>query len=209
MAIRPTDGFSLRTSVTSDRLSTSGEPTGVGTLGMKLFIASLSFIFGATILLYAILLAPAEQPEVALLPIVGAGVLVSTVLIVASSVTLRRGTRSAREGDGERLAHWLKRTLQLGYAFGVVQTVNWVLVWVFTDPFSLSNRHAGFFVVLTILHALHVVGGVVRLVQIERRARAGEFSARHHEPVTNAALYWHFLDVVWVLLVLSIVVVSI
>lgn len=186
----------------------SSEPTGVGTLGMKLFIASLSFIFAATILLYAILLAPADPPDVALLPIVGIGVLVSTALIVASSVTLRRGTDSVREGDGSKLAHWLKRTLQLGYAFGLVQTVNWVLVWMYTDPFSVSNRHAGFFIVLTILHALHVVGGVVRLIQIEGRARRGEFSAQSHEPVTNVALYWHFLDIVWVLMVLSIVGVS-
>lgn len=198
----------MRTSVKELRSSGSNHPTGVGTLGMKFFIASLSFIFGATVLLYAILLAPADPPEVALLPIVGAGVALATVLIVASSVTLRRGTRAVRAGDVAGLANGLKRTLQLGYAFGFVQTVNWVLVWMYTDPFSVSNRHAGFFVVLTVLHALHVVGGVVRLVMVERRARAGEFGAQHFEPVTNVALYWHFLDVVWVLMVLSIVIVS-
>lgn len=208
MAIRPSDGFSLRTSVKDLRSSGTDAPTGVGTLGMKLFVASLSFIFAATILLYAILLAPADPPDVALLPIVGIGAAVSTVLIVASSVTLRRATRAVRAGDGEGLVRGLRRTLQLGYAFGVVQTVNWVLVAVFTEPFSTSNRHAGFFIVLTVLHALHVVGGVVRLAMVERRARAGEFGPHHDEPITNVAIYWHFLDIVWVLLVLAIVAVS-
>jgi cytochrome c oxidase subunit III len=210
VAIRPSDGFTLRTNVTQQRMtSDQPSPTGVGTLGMKLFIASLSFIFAASILLYVLLLAPEESPAIDHLPWIAAGVFVSTALILASSVTLRRGSRAIRADRCGELSVWLKRTLWLGYGFGALQTANWVLVWIAVDPFESGNRHAGFFIVLTIVHALHVVGGVVRLVQITRRARAGEFSAAHHEPVTNMAMYWHFLDVVWLLLVLAIVGVSI
>ncbi|QDU84068.1 Cytochrome c oxidase subunit 3 [Planctomycetes bacterium Pla163] len=210
MAIRPSDGFTLRTNVTQQRMTTDQPvPTGVGTLGMKLFIASLSFIFAASILLYLLLLAPEESPAIEHLPVIAAGVFVSTALILASSVTLRRGSRAVRADRCDELAVWLKRTLWLGYGFGALQTANWVLVWIAVDPFASGNRHAGFFIVLTIVHALHVVGGVVRLVQITRRAQQGEFSAAHHEPVTNMAMYWHFLDVVWLLLVLAIVGVSI
>lgn len=210
VAIRPRDGFTLRTNVTQSRMtSDQPAPTGVGTLGMKLFIASLSFIFAASILLYVLLLAPVESPTIEYLPAIAAGVFVSTVLILASSVTLRRGNQAIRAGRCDDLATWLRRTLWLGYGFGAVQTANWILVWVAVDPFSSGNRHAGFFIVLTIVHALHVVGGIVRLVQITRRAQAGEFSAERHEPVTNMAMYWHFLDVVWLLLVVAIVGVSI
>lgn len=208
MALQPNDAFHLRTGVTEHRRRHGETPAGVGTLGMKIFIASLSFVFGATVLLYVILLGGEEAPKVRLLPIVGVGLAVSTVLIVWSSFTLRRATRAIAAGDVAGLVHWLRRTLWLGAAFGVAQVVNWVLLWTKGVALDASHRESGFFIVLTVLHALHVIGGVVRLVHIERRAVRGEFTSEVREPVATLAMYWHFLDVVWVLLVLAIVIVS-
>ncbi len=208
MALQPNDAFHLRTGVTAHRRSHAEPPAGVGTLGMKILIASLSFVFASTVLLYLILLGGEDAPKVRLLPIVGIGLLVSTVLIVWSSFTLRRGTRAIAAGDAAGLVHWLRRTLWLGAAFGVVQTANWVLLWTKGIALDASHRESGFFIVLTVLHALHVIGGVVRLVHIEWRAARGDFTSDRHEPVTTLAMYWHFLDVVWVLLVLAIVIVS-
>jgi cytochrome c oxidase subunit III len=208
VALQPNDAFHLRTGVTAHQRIHPESPAGVGTLGMKIFIASLSFVFAATVLLYVILLGGEDAPEVRLLPIVGIGLVVSTVLIVWSSFTLRRGTRAIAAGDAKGLVHWLRRTLWLGTAFGVVQVVNWVLLWTKGIALDADHRESGFFIVLTVLHALHVTGGFVRLVQIERRAARGEFTSADREPVATFAMYWHFLDVVWVLLVLAIVVVS-
>lgn len=175
---------------------------------MKILIASLSFVFASTVLLYLILLAGEDAPKVRLLPIVGIGLVVSTALIVWSSFTLRRGTRAIAAGDSAGLVHWLRRTLWLGAAFGVVQTVNWVLLWSKGIAIDATHRESGFFIVLTVLHALHVIGGVARLVFIEWRAARGAFTSTDHEPVKTLAMYWHFLDIVWVLLVLAIVIVS-
>jgi len=208
VALQPNDAYHLRTGVSNLHRRHETPVAGVGTLGMKLFIASLSFIFAATVLLYLLLLMGDAPPKVRVLPKVGIGLLVSTVAIVASSVTLRRATRAIEADDRAGLSLWLRRTLWLGAVFGVVQTVNWVLLWAQGLALDVSNRESGFFIVLTVLHALHVVGGVIRLVQIQRRAERHEFSAQSHEPVTNMALYWHFLDVVWVLLVLAIVLVG-
>lgn len=208
MALQPNDAFHLRTGVTDHRRRHAESPAGVGTLGMKILIASLSFVFASTVLLYLILLAGEDAPKVRLLPIVGIGLVVSTALIVWSSFTLRRGTRAIAAGDSAGLVHWLRRTLWLGAAFGVVQTVNWVLLWTKGIALDASHRESGFFIVLTVLHALHVVGGVARLVFIEWRAARGDFTSTSHEPVKTLAMYWHFLDIVWVLLVLAIVIVS-
>ncbi|MEZ5979575.1 MAG: cytochrome c oxidase subunit 3 [Planctomycetota bacterium] len=207
--IRKSDEFRVQQPGGGLRSRTGAHVPGVGTLGMKIFIASLSFIFAATILLYVLIVANDETPDVHVLPVVSIGMAVSTIVILASSFTLRRATRAIRHDDREGLFTWLRRTLGLGYAFGVSQTVNWVVMVLSGISFDPSERHSGMFVVVTVVHALHVVGGVVRLVQITGRARRKEFSASEHEPVTNLALYWHFLDVVWVLLVIAIVAVTV
>jgi len=51
--------------------------------------------------------------------------------------------------------------------------------------------------VLSFLHVLHVVGGLVPLVWVALRSRRGGYTAEDHEGVTLAAMYWHFLGVVW------------
>ena len=71
-----------------------------------------------------------------------------------------------------------------------------------------SSRQSAMFVVLTVLHALHVLGGLVRLIQVRVAAAKAEYSSGHHEPLVNAGLYWHFLDVVWVLMLVAILSVA-
>ncbi len=53
---------------------------------------------------------------------------------------------------------------------------------------------------LTGFHGAHVFGGVIMLGVVLYRGMAGQFSARHHDAVEAASLYWHFVDVVWILL---------
>lgn len=183
--------------------------TGVGTLGVKLFLASLSFLFAASILLYLILLLPAEQPEVALLPVVGVGLGIATLIMLGSSVTYAGALRAIRADDRPRFARLMKWTLGLGLAFMLAQSVNWAQLVGAGLPIDAENRHSGFFVVLTVLHALHVVGGLVPLGVVTRRASRGDYTVKHHEGVANVALYWHFLDVVWLLMLVAVVAVSV
>jgi heme/copper-type cytochrome/quinol oxidase subunit 3 len=56
------------------------------------------------------------------------------------------------------------------------------------------------FYLLTGLHALHVIGGMVLLGAVTAKAFAGRYSATYHPGVTYAAMYWHFLDVVWLVM---------
>ncbi len=53
---------------------------------------------------------------------------------------------------------------------------------------------------LTGFHLAHVFGGVIMLAVVLYRGMAGQFSSRHHDMVEATSLYWHFVDVVWILL---------
>ncbi|MHC4261975.1 MAG: cytochrome c oxidase subunit 3 [Planctomycetota bacterium] len=199
LAVRPNDPSAHR------RLD---ESQGVGAFGVKLFLASLSFLFAASILLYLILLVPAEKPEMAILPVVGAGLGVATLVMLASSFTYARALKAIRSDDRGRFARLMRWTFGLGLAFMIAQSINWAQLFSAGLPIDAENRHSGFFLVLTVLHALHVVGGLIPLGVVTRRAGRGDYTSTHYEGVANVALYWHFLDVVWVLMLVAIVAVS-
>ncbi len=190
-------------------LENSGAPQGVGRFGLQIFLASLTFIFGATLLLYVILMRTQEAPVIGVLEFVRGGVILSTILLIASSWTLRTATRAITKHDNRpELAKWLVATLYLGYAFVASQSWVWFRLWRAGVAMDATNRHAALFVVLTVLHALHVVGGIVRLHQVTARAKLGQYSRASSEPVTNAALYWHYLDVVWLVMLAAILALS-
>lgn len=187
----------------------AGEAEGVGRLGMQIFLGSLTFVFGSTILLYGILMRTQDAPTVGVLEFVRPGLVVSTAILLVSSWTLRRATSAiTRNDDRGGLAKWLRATLWLGYAFVASQSWVWFTVFDAGLELNASNRHAALFVLLTVLHALHVAGGIVRLHQVTAKARRGEYSKSNYESVTNAAMYWHYLDLVWLLMLAVILVLS-
>ena len=51
---------------------------------------------------------------------------------------------------------------------------------------------------LVLIHALHVIGGIVQLLIVWSKARRHRFDHEHYAPVKHAMMYWHFLDGVWV-----------
>jgi len=102
-------------------------------------------------------------------------------------------------------ARWVGATLGLAFLFLGVQAWNW---WgLISLRLTASSNLYGFtFFMLTGLHAAHVVGGVVLLSIVFARARAGRYGSGHHPGVTYAAMYWHFLDAIWLLLFAVMVV---
>ena len=66
-----------------------------------------------------------------------------------------------------------------------------------------SNGVVGMVVVLAILHALHVLGGVIALFIVAVGSLRGRYDHERHWPVDFAAQYWHFLDLVWICMLIS------
>jgi cytochrome c oxidase subunit III len=130
----------------------------------------------------------------------------NTILLIASSVTLEVSRRRVAEfmrGVESNLtspARWLYITLGLGLLFVVGQYVAWRQLSA-QGVYLASNPSSSFFYVLTAFHALHVLGGLGGLFRVIRKL--GDFSLRR-STLDATARYWHFMDVLWIYLLLLI-----
>jgi cytochrome c oxidase subunit 3 len=174
-------------------------PLASGKLGMRLLLLTLGVLFAATLSGYLAIRGRAETWPPPGVPTLPAALWVSTALIVASSFSVQWALRGIRRGLQGPLRLGLALTALLGVAFLVSQTVNWFgLVAVsFT---ARTNLYGFLFYLLTALHAIHVLGGLIPLGGVTACAFNGRYTAERHNPVEYTAMYWHFLDAVWLVL---------
>lgn len=164
---------------------------------MRLFLASLGMLFGAGLLGHLIirLRQPVWPPEGA--PPLPGGLWVSTVLLAVTSLVLWRAERAVRDDRPTVLRRWLVTALVTGVAFLVMQAFNWR-----TMAAAVGTAGQDLFTftywALTVLHALHVVGGLVPLAITAVRSPSGRYGSLNTVPIHNVALYWHFLGITWV-----------
>lgn len=128
----------------------------------------------------------------------------NTLVLFASSVTLevaRRQVGAFMTGSRDQAAspaRWLYITLFLGLLFVVGQYAAWVQLRS-QGLFLATNPNSSFFYVLTALHALHVLGGLGGLVRVIRRLH---LSILRKSTLDATSRYWHFMDVLWLYLLL-------
>lgn len=176
----------------------------LGAFGMKVFLASLSMLFAATILGYFWTRSRAESwPPPGMPPLPG-GLWLSTAIILVSSATIQWALGAVRAERQASLRVALLTTSLLGLVFLVCQAVNWTHLLAGGSNMP-KNLYSFLFYFLTGLHAAHVIGGLIPLGWITARAYRGAYTSADHAGVTYCAMYWHFLDVVWVILFLILV----
>jgi cytochrome c oxidase subunit 3 len=159
-------------------------------LGLWLFILSDAFVFAGLLVSRFYLLGTGERPEVSQL--VGFAV---TFILLVSSFFMNRAETAMAYGDRKNFLRGLLITLVLGVLFliGVVG-IEWQIA-----PFGPGDgAAASLFFAMTGFHALHVLSGVIFLAIVYRNGRRGHYSAERHWAVEAAAVYWHFVDVVWI-----------
>ncbi|MBT3391111.1 MAG: heme-copper oxidase subunit III [Chloroflexi bacterium] len=174
---------------TSDIRSSYAYKTGTNRLGLWLFLLSDSFVF-AGLLVSRFYLLGNTRPH--LEQTLG---LVVTAMLLVSSFFMNRAETAIAHGDQKTFLNGTLITLILGVVFliGVVG-VEWQLA-----PFSASDgAHGAVFYMMTGMHAFHVLTGVIFLAIVYRNGRKGLYSAEKHWQVEAAAVYWHFIDVVWI-----------
>ncbi len=178
---------------------------GTGRFGMWLFLLALSILFAASLvgILIVRFKVGAWRPEG--FPGLPGGLWVSTLLILGASASVHLSLLKARAGEIPGLVRALGVTLVLGLVFLMLQGLNW---WHFVrDGAVAQGTLFGFsFYVLTGLHALHVLGGLIQTGTMIVFARRGRYDAEHHGPIEYGAMYWHFLDIVWLILYAALVV---
>ena len=183
---------------------------GIGNpvLGMLLFLTSEVMFFAGLFAAYFNVRAnapggiwPPLNPEtnaqyhLEILPFVGP----ATVLLILSSFTAQFAVWGIRRGDRTAFLRNLTVTVLLGIIFLVMQGIDYALLY--SEGITLDAGTFGTtYFTLTGFHGAHVFGGVIMLGVVLYRGLAGQFSARHHDAVEAASLYWHFVDVVWIVL---------
>jgi cytochrome c oxidase subunit 3 len=119
-----------------------------------------------------------------------------TIILVISSFTCQSGVWAIRRDDRTGFVRAIGVTLVLGILFLIGQIYDYSTIGfgVADTPFGTT------FYTLTGFHGAHVFGGAVMLSVVLYRGLAGQFSSRHHDAVEATSLYWHFVDVVWIVL---------
>jgi cytochrome c oxidase subunit 3 len=133
----------------------------------------------------------------------------STVAILASSVTLQWALRSFRQRDMRLYRTLLMITFFLGVAFVVFQWIGFKELWDQQQiKFTGATGAGQFLYVIFGLHALHVIGGVITLLVLFIKAFFGKTKNYSPVPVEVAATYWHFVDLLWIYLLVFFIVIG-
>ena len=160
-------------------------------LGLWLFLFSDAFVFGA-LLIVRFYLMPDARPELNQ----NLGLIVTSVLLL-SSFFMNRAEVAAGAGDQKNFSRFTLLTMLLGIAFllGVV-----LVEWREASHFITTDVGVagGVFYTMTGFHALHVLTGVIFLAIVWSNGRKGLYTKERHFAVEACAIYWHFIDVVWI-----------
>ena len=189
-------------------------------LGMWVFLASEVMFFTALIGTYIILrfASPqywADPGEILAVPITA----VNTFLLICSSVTMVKAFAAVQDGDQQGLRWWLVATVLIGAAFVGVQVYEYsqlVLHGFLPSGFAAGSAlaheaaeghlpasvslYGATFYTMTGFHGFHVTMGVLCMSFVTWKAFRGKYSVTDHRGVEVIGLYWHFVDLVWIIL---------
>ena len=125
--------------------------------------------------------------------------LVNTLALITSSYFVVRATAAIREGSSAGCARWLGAAIVLGGVFLGVKSTEYAHhldagIHLGTNTFYM------FYLSLTFFHFMHVMMGMVILAAVALKARRGGYSAAEHTGVETGGVYWHMVDLVWLIL---------
>jgi len=175
-------------------------------LGMLLFIISEVMVFGAFFTAYFFIRVvadghtwfPVDGKE---LPVAVAGV--NTAILVSSSFTMHWAQVSIKNGNRFGLKAGMVTTFLLGLTFLFIQINEYVHI-----GFSpQDNAYGSVFFGLTGLHGAHVTIGLILLGIVTVRSFRGHFTEEEHRGVEVPGIYWHFVDVMWIVVYTTVYVI--
>ena len=164
-------------------------------LGMLLFIISEVMVFGAFFTAYFFIRVvsadhwfPFEGHD---LPKVIAGF--NTAILVSSSLTMHWALEGAKRGNRWALQAGITTTFLLGFTFLFIQVNEYIHIGFAPSDFAQASVFYG----LTGLHGAHVFVGLTLLAMVVVRSFRGHFTPEEHRGVEVPGIYWHFVDIMW------------
>nr|QZZ18168.1 cytochrome c oxidase subunit III [Badamia exclamationis] len=126
--------------------------------------------------------------------------LLNTIILITSGVTVTWAHHALMENNFSQTKQGLLLTILLGFYFTILQAYEY-----FEAPFTIADSiYGSTFFMATGFHGLHVMIGTIFLFTCFYRHNLNHFSSKHHFGFEAAAWYWHFVDVVWLFLYISI-----
>ncbi len=188
------------TAGTVDRAPERGLDVYTKKVGMWMFLGSEVMFFSALIGTYVVLRFGASESwaapgEVLNVPVTA----VNTFILICSSVSMVKAFAAAEKGDTRGIRLYLGLTLLLGATFLGVQAYEYreLVAHGFTPQ---SGLYGATFYTMTGFHGFHVFCGVVCLAWALVEAFRGRWSAENFQGIEVLGLYWHFVDLVWIVL---------
>lgn len=174
-------------------------------LGMGIFLGTVTMLFGAFSSAYIVRGATSQDWQAVQLP---SFLWWNTLAIVISSLTLDLARRTAKNDNWSRAGIWLSATLVLAMLFFGGQIAAWQWLWSL-DVGIPTTPHASFFFMLTGLHGIHLVAGLIVLgvagIRLLGVSADDPTSARRaFLPLSVGAMLWHFLAALWVYLIIML-----
>ena len=180
-------------------------PPATCKLGMCIFLCSEALLFSGLITAYLVLRQAAgswppnfgDGIELPPMPKLLTGI--NTVILVSSSFVYHFAEVAVKKGKSG--AGWMLLSALMGATFVGVQCIEWTELYHEGLWFNKGGVYGSTFFTLTGFHGAHVIIGVLLILWcFFLQVTKGTFTAKRHVALENVGLYWHFVDVVWVLL---------
>lgn len=172
-------------------------PLNTAQLGLWAFLATLSMLFAGFTSAYLVRRTVSDWQPIAMPPVLW----LNTAMLFSSSITLEAARGSMRRRRTAALNGWLLATAVLGMAFLVGQLFAWRQLAA-QGIYVPTNPHSSFFYMLTGVHGLHLLGGILALLYALGRAWRSRLASAEPHALDLCATYWHFVDGVWLYLFL-------
>lgn len=130
----------------------------------------------------------------------------STVAIIVSSATIFLAERAFKQREMKRYRSLVLATLVLGVLFIVFQVIGFQQLWAKQVTLT-GNVSYSFMYVIVCLHAAHVIGGLIALIVLFAKAFSTKTRIYNSVPVELVSTYWHFVDVLWIYLLIFLILI--
>jgi cytochrome c oxidase subunit 3 len=169
-------------------------------LGIWLFLATEILLFGGLFTAYTIY--RTKYPEIfheehlELNKVIGS---INTIVLICSSLTMALGVASIKRGNRKALSSFLLLTI----LFGVMFLVNKYFEWgheLREHTYPGTSVFFALYFMMTGLHMVHVIAGLLVLVTMLVLNLMGKFSDKYNTPIELSGVYWHLVDLIWIYL---------
>ena len=194
----------MQTLTTIKSIKTQKEDQFTSYFGMLIALGSFSMLFIALLASYGILRVRSGiwmSNTIETMPLTLAGV--NTIVILISSITLFMASKANERENKIVTLNQIYTTIIIGLVFLSLQIILWnVLI---NDDFTITSHQAGsVFYMLSGLHGLHILGGLISLIWLTFKIRVNNLILK---PIRLVSMFWHYLTIVWVVIFLTVIII--